>query len=204
MDCFGRFSSSVRRAIRKAEASGLSVEISQSQEAVGTFHRLHTRTRRRHGLPPQALSFFRNIHEEIIRPGAGFIVTATHGGRPIAAAVFFQFGAGATYKFGASDERQQGLRGNNLVMWKAIAWLAENGFETLHFGRTLPANDGLRRFKLSWGTTEEKVDYHRLSTRPAGRSRSGDKSSGFHTALFRRLPLAVNRLAGAILYPHLD
>ena len=31
-----------------------------------------------------------------------------------------------------------------------------------------------------------------------------DHASGFHNTLFARLPLALNRLMGAMLYPHLD
>ncbi len=67
---FRGFASSVRRAIRKAEQSGLSVRLSDSEAAMRDFYRLHTRTRRRHGLPPQPFSFFANIHSEVItRPG---------------------------------------------------------------------------------------------------------------------------------------
>jgi hypothetical protein len=29
-------------------------------------------------------------------------------------------------------------------------------------------------------------------------------ASGFHRVVFARLPLALNRLAGAVIYPHLD
>src|SRR5205823_295553 len=117
-------------------------------------------TRKRHGLPPQPVSFFLNIYEEVIKAGLGFLVMAKSGSRPVAAAVFFHHGKSAVYKFGASDESFQELRGNNLVMWEAIQSLARRGFKTLHFGRTSPANAGLRRFKLAWGTTEETISYY--------------------------------------------
>ena len=42
----------------------------------------------------------------------------------------------AVFKFGASDDRRQSLRGNSLVMWSAIEHLAQKGFEKLHLGRT--------------------------------------------------------------------
>jgi hypothetical protein len=124
--------------------------------------------------------------------------------RPVAAAVFLQFGKKAVYKFGASDFRVQALRGNNLVMWEAIRVLAENGVESLHFGRTSLDNEGLRRFKLSWGTQEEKLEYLKLDTATGIWVSGRDATSGFHTAVFSRLPLALNRLAGAVIYPHLD
>ncbi len=89
------------------------------------------------------------------------------GARPIAAAIFFRFGRNALYKYGASDKRFQALRANNLVMWQGIQFLARNGAEKLHFGRTEQENEGLRRFKLSWNTQEETIDYFRID--PSGR-----------------------------------
>jgi Acetyltransferase (GNAT) domain len=200
----GRFASPVRRAIRKAVRSGVSAAVVRNREAVGEFYRLHVQTRRRHGLPPQPASFFLNIYEHIVKAGLGFIVLAHHGSRPIAAAVFFRFGKNALYKYGASDKKFQELRANNLVMWQAIQFLARNGAEKLHFGRTECQNDGLRRFKLSWGTEEEIIDYFRVD--PLGRKClvAAPSHSGFHKEVFARLPLAVNRLAGSMIYPHLD
>jgi Acetyltransferase (GNAT) domain len=199
-----RFASSVRRAIRKAERSGVSAAVVRNREAVGEFYRLHVQTRRRHGLPPQPASFFLNIYEHIIKAGLGFIVLARQGSRPIAAAIFFRFGKNALYKYGASDKKFQELRANNLVMWQGIQFLAHYSAEKLHFGRTDYANEGLRRFKLSWGTKEETIDYFRVD--PSGRKClvAAPSDSSFHKKIFARLPLAVNRLVGAMIYPHLD
>lgn len=199
-----RFESPVRRAIRKAEKSGLDVEVTTKREAILEFYRLHTRTRRRHGVPPQSLSFFLNIYEEIMKTGQGFVVLARSGARCVAAAVFFQFGQSAIYKFGASDEAFQELRGNNLVMWEAIKLLIRDGFKMLHFGRTSPENDGLRRFKSGWGAQEEAIQYSRFDIEGKTWKNSGVNASGFHNHVFRRLPLALNRLAGCLIYPHLD
>jgi lipid II:glycine glycyltransferase (peptidoglycan interpeptide bridge formation enzyme) len=199
-----RFASPVRRAIRKAERSGVSALIVRNRQAIGDFYQLHVQTRRHHGLPPQPASFFLSIYEHIIKPGLGFIVLARYGSRSIAAAIFFRFGKNALYKYGASDKRFQELRANNLVMWQGIQFLARTGAETLHFGRTECENHGLRRFKFSWGTEEETIDYFRVD--PSGRQclASARHNSGFHTKIFGILPLVVNRLAGSMIYPHLD
>jgi Acetyltransferase (GNAT) domain len=199
-----RFASPVRRAIRKAERSDVSAVIVRNRWAIGDFYRLHVQTRRRHGLPPQSMSFFLNIYEHVIKPGLGFTVLAQHGSRSIAAAIFFRFGKNALYKFGASDKRFQEFRANNLVMWQGIQFLARNGAEKLHFGRTECENDGLRRFKLSWGAEEETIGYFRVD--PSGRKclAAAPSTSGFHKKIFCRLPLALNRLAGSMIYPHRD
>jgi lipid II:glycine glycyltransferase (peptidoglycan interpeptide bridge formation enzyme) len=203
-ELFARFQSPVRRAIRKAEKSGLAVEATKTRKAMVDFYGLHVRTRRRHGLPPQPLTFFLNIHEAIIKTGLGFIVLAQRETKPIAAAVFLHSGATALYKYGASDERIQEFRGNNLVMWEGIRRLAGQGLKTLHFGRTSIENDSLRRFKLSWGTKEEIIEYFRFAFRPNMWVNSCRNASQFDNRLFRRLPLVVNRVAGGLIYPHLD
>ena len=201
---FARFKDPVRRAIRKAEKRGLNVEATNTREAMVDFYRLHVRTRRRHGLPPQPLSFFLNIHEEVVKADLGFVIVGKLGTRPVAAAIFFYSGEAALFKFGASDERTQEIRGNNLVMWEAMKRLVGKGLRTLHFGRTTVSDDGLRRFKLSWGTDEEVIEYFRFALGRDLCVNGYRNASGFGNRLFRKLPLAINRLAGALIYPHLD
>ena len=199
-----RFDSPVRRAIRKAERSNVSALVVRNRQAIDDFYRLHVQTRRRHGLPPQPASFFLNIYEHIIKPGLGFTVFAQLDSRPIAAAIFFRFGKNALYKYGASDKRFQEFRANNLVMWHGIQFLVRTGAEKLHFGRTDCENDGLRRFKLSWGTQEEVINYYRVDSSGRQCVTPVRRDSGFHKKVFGRLPLVFNRLAGSIIYPHLD
>lgn len=201
---FKAFDGATRRGIRKAEEAQLQVEFGHAPAAMRTFYALHCRTRRRHGLPPQPLRFFANIGRRILEQGHGFVVTARLGQSPVAVALFFHHGRQVLFKFGASDYTFQHLRPNNLVMWRAIQWYANHGFARLHLGRTSLANEGLRRFKRGFGAREEEIRYYRYDF---GRERfvtDRDRTEGVHNRLFRYLPLALLRLAGALLYPHLS
>jgi hypothetical protein len=200
---FAGFESSVQRAIRKGERANVAVEVSDTLEAVGEFYELQCRTRRRHGLPPQPLLFFRNLHRHVLSRGHGFISLARQRGRAIAASVFLHSGTRAIYKYGASDERFQQLRGNNLVMWEAIKRFANQGFEELTFGRTSPEEDGLRRFKLGWGAEEYPITYRRYDFSKQQFVSTKDRAHGWHNHLFRAMPLPILRFAGARLYRHL-
>jgi Acetyltransferase (GNAT) domain len=201
---FAGFAGSVRRAVRKAQLCDLNVQISQSEEAILDYYRIHAQTRRRHGLPPQPISFFLNIYELIVRSGSGFVALALHRERPVAGALFLHKGTKAVYKFGASDDKFQHLRPTNLVFWESINLLARQGFESLNLGRTGLGNQGLRRFKLSWGSSEETIKYFRFDSRTNDWTTARDNTSGFHNSAFARLPLAMNRLMGTLIYPHLD
>lgn len=162
------------------------------------------RTRKRHGVPPQPKAFFANIHDTLIRAGLGFVVLARLGMRVVAGAIFLRFERKAVYKFAASDPRFGRSRANNLVMWEAIQYLTRTGCDLLHFGRTSLDNEGLRRFKLSWGAVEEMIRYYRFDAKKGKWTTAPSRETGFHNHLFRNLPLSVNRMAGAMLYPHLD
>jgi CelD/BcsL family acetyltransferase involved in cellulose biosynthesis len=194
---------SARTAVRKARREGISVKICNSRQSVAEFYRLHVETRRRHGVPPQPYRFFANIYRQIIGARRGFVVLANAGAQCIAAVMFFEFNSMAIYKFSATDARAQHLCPTNLAIWEAICVLAANGCKLLHFGRTDLANEGLRRFKLAWGTTEHRLKYLHLGKV----LRSGSPRNQGHAlarAFLRRMPLSINRIAGAIVYPHLD
>lgn len=200
---FSGFEDSVRRAVRKAERNNLSLEFSQSSEAMQAFYQLLCRTRRRHGVPPQPLPFFTNIQRHVLAGNHGWIVLARHGPLPVAGAVFFHFGRQAIYKFGASDETHQQLRANNLVMWRAIQHYAREGFASLDFGRTSLPNAGLRKFKLGWGTAEQEIGYIRYDPRRSAYLTAPDEAQGWHNRVFQKLPIPLSRLAGRLLYRHI-
>ncbi len=199
---FAAMDGSMRRAIRKAEKENVTVELSQSESALRDFYDLQCLTRQRHGLPPQSLEFFLNIQKFILSHNLGFIAVAAHGGRKIAASVFFFLGEKAIYKYGASDFTQQDLRGSNLVMWAAMRRLAQLGMTSLHLGKTDLAHDGLRRFKLNLGATEETLSYFRYDFRRCQLVADNDSVAGWHNRVFRALPLPAARLAGRLLYKH--
>ncbi len=200
---FEKIDPSVRRSIRKAEQSGLTIEFSKDAKAVDDFYGLLCKTRRRLGVPPQPFSFFREIHRHVLDCDRGWIVLARVGKVAIAGAVFFRFKSSAIFKFGASDDRFQHLSANNLVMWHAIKQSASDGLQSLDFGRTSLPNHGLRRFKLGWGSVERTIDYIRYDIRENRFVTSRDASSGWHSSVFKILPSSLSRLIGMTFYKHI-
>jgi CelD/BcsL family acetyltransferase involved in cellulose biosynthesis len=203
-ELFAGLDGAARRGVRKAEHEGLRFEMARNMDGMRTFYRLHCRTRHKHGLPPQPVKFFQSIWARIMERESGFIGLVYQGTEPLAALVFFYLGRRAIYKYGASNEKFLNLRANNLAMWEGIRWLAGNGFAELHFGRTSPGNEGLRRFKTAWGAVERRLDYWCYDLSRNAFVAETDRAEGWHNRVFRALPPVVCRWLGAAIYPHLS
>jgi len=156
---------STKRNIKKAEKGDVIIEITNSLNAINEFCRLNSLTRREHGLPPQPYYFFKAVYDNIISKHVGFVSLAKYKGTAIAGNVYFQHGKNVIFKYGASDKIYHHLRPNNLVMWEAIKWCCEKGYKNLCFGKTEPDHDGLRQFKMGWGTKEHIIKYYKYDLR---------------------------------------
>jgi len=198
-----RFRGSNRRSIKKAVKSGVEIQQSNSLQSMRDFYRLHCLTRKRHEVPAQPFQFFKKIHEHIISKKSGFIVKAFYHDKIVGAAVFFHFGKKALFKFGASDLRYQHLRMNNLIMWEAIKWYANNGYKSFCFGRTEMENIGLRQFKQGWGTQEYRIKYFKYDLNADSLIKDNTDNMDFMLHfVFSKMPIPISRILGALLYRH--
>jgi lipid II:glycine glycyltransferase (peptidoglycan interpeptide bridge formation enzyme) len=197
---FESLQDSTKRNIRKAIREQVVIHFSNSLESVKSFYRLHIRNRQLHGLPPQPSCFFRNIQRHVLAARRGQVVEALYKGRIIAASIFLHFGRWAIYKYGASDPAFLQYRPNNLIMWEAIRFYAQNGFRQLSFGRTDPEDTGLARYKDGWGTQRECIQYFRFALRKKASSsgKAGDRTSG----LVKKVPAFLLPAIGKLLYKH--
>ena len=199
---FANCESSVRRAVRKAERSGIVVDFESSRSAVQDYYRLHCLTRKKHGVPPQPFKFFEQIYLNIIEPGLGFVALGKLAGRVLAGAIFFNYDRKALYKFGASDPSADHFRPSNQVMWSAIRFLVEQGSESLCFGRTSLHQEGLRKYKLGWGAKEKSIRYLQIKINSKGYNAASVEQGRESNPFFSRLPLPVLKQIGVWAYPH--
>jgi CelD/BcsL family acetyltransferase involved in cellulose biosynthesis len=195
-----RFSRSrVQRNIARAEREGVRIERGIDREDLTErFYRLHVATRRRQGVPVQPQRFFGELWRLLVEPGLGFVLLAYVGERAVAGALYLAWRGTVVYKFGASDAGYLNLRPNHLVMWHAIRWGCEHGFQRFDFGKSDEDNAGLRAFKSGWGTIEEPLVYSVLADGPPSPQRSSVPNALRFS--ISHGPLWVCRLAGAALY----
>lgn len=200
---FSAFHQSHKRNISKAGKVGIEVAKCESLHGIKEFYRLNVLTRKKHGLPPQPFSFFKNVHRLVLEKGLGALFLARYQGEAVAGVISFHFGKKATYKFGASNRKYQNTGANNLAMWKALEWYCKNGeYNSFHFGRTEIGNNGLRQFKNRWGAFERKTHYSRFSFTKREASTKFFQVDGWHRNFFKMMPTPLLELCGTILYRH--
>lgn len=202
-EIFRRFDEhSVQRRIRHSERAGLTERQGCSADLLADFYKLMILTRRRHGLPPQPRSWFRNLLACL--GDAAEIRVAYSGPRvPIAAILTLRFRDALVYKYGCSDRRFDYLGAMPLLLWRAIQDAKSTGARRFDLGRTDPENQGLVSFKERWTKQSAPLVYWRF---PAAEPALGfvpgrvPKLTGF---LLSHMPCRMLTAAGRLAYRHI-
>jgi lipid II:glycine glycyltransferase (peptidoglycan interpeptide bridge formation enzyme) len=191
--------SSTQRAIQRAEREGVSYEAGTSERFLSAFYGLLRQARRRHGLPPQPLAWFRNL---IACLGDGLTIhLARKAGQPIASILTLSFKKTMVYKYGGSDARYHRLGTMPFLFWKAIQQAKGHGIEALDLGRSNIDQAGLVAFKEHLGGTRSTLTYF---TCPESRTATAQNGHMLRAARWAvaHLPDGALDLTGRLLYRH--
>lgn len=158
-----RFRGTARTAVRKAERSGLDVEVDRSGRAVGVFYDLYEKSISRWAAmqhEPVALTRWRTMRATTPRMLASVceqfgkdseIWTARVKGEPVAAIVVLRAGGRAKYWRGAMDkELATPVRANEYLHSRAIEEACRDGYRWYEMGQSRPGSP-LAAFKEKLG-----------------------------------------------------
>jgi lipid II:glycine glycyltransferase (peptidoglycan interpeptide bridge formation enzyme) len=189
----------IQRKIRRAMREKLDYTEGRSETLIGQFYRLLTLTQRRHGIPPQPISWFRNLADCLGETMKIRIVSRKD--RPIAGIVTLSTKNSMIYKYGGSDSRYHKLGGMALLLWKAIQEAKVCGFAELDMGRTDCKNSGLVTFKERWGATRSPLVYWRYPANIIASPRRWEFKAA--QRIFALMPASTLPAAGRLLYRHI-
>lgn len=191
--------SSVQQVLRRARNKNLKVMVGSSPDLLSDFYELMTVTRKRHGIPPQPLSWFEAL---IAAFGTSLkIRIASKEGRPIAGILTLCFKNTMVYKYGGGDPDFKNLGGTTLLLWDAIQEAKAGGLEVFDMGRSSPEHETLITFKEHWGAVATPLQYWRVP-----RQRSEDsitRVAGWMKQLATACPAVLLQVAGKLLYRHI-
>jgi Acetyltransferase (GNAT) domain len=192
--------SCVQKKIQRAEREGLQYEAGRSESNLRNFYRLLVLTRRRHGLPPQPMAWFRNLNDCF---GESLSIhIACKDNRPIAAILTLLYKRKLVYKYGCSDAAFHSLGAMPMLFWKAIQEGKRREAEEFDLGRSSIDNLGLSAFKQHLGAACTPLTYFRLR-RPGLATSTVDSHSQIANTVFTRIPSRLAQIAGSLLYRHM-
>jgi CelD/BcsL family acetyltransferase involved in cellulose biosynthesis len=193
----------VQRKIRRADRERVTLDQGRSDLLLQQFFQLLIMTRRRHRLPPQPFSWFRNLVECL---GDRLTIRiARVDDRPIASILTLSHKRTLVYKYGCSDERFHNLGGMPRLFWQAIQEAKVEQMQEFDLGRSDESNPGLVRFKDHLGAKQTLIRYWQSPPETAG-AKAGRLNAALQSTLLQqvmmRLPDRLFRLAGEVFYRH--
>jgi len=187
----------IQRKIRRAEREGVSYREGSSDDMLQDFYRLLILTRRRHGVPPQPMAWFRNLRDSF---GPAFKVRiAIKNGEALGGLLTLRFKDRMVYKYGCSNAGYHRLGTMPFLFWHAVQDAKESGCVELDLGRSDLADQGLIEFKTHLGASSSKVTNYRYPG--SGRAHTS-KKTWFSSKLYAHLPTPILKAAGTLFYRH--
>jgi CelD/BcsL family acetyltransferase involved in cellulose biosynthesis len=196
--------SSTQRKIVRAERERLIYQAGRSEALLEAFWHLLLLTRRRHCIPPQPKTWFRNLIECF--GDALQIRVAFKGKQPVASILTLRHKDALVFKYGCSDVRFNNLGGTQLLFWRSIQEAKAAGLQVFDLGRSECHNSGLIAFKDRWGSARSTLTYSRFSLSPLSGG-FGHGGTGWADRIARGvvpfLPDRLLSMLGSALYKHI-
>jgi FemAB-related protein (PEP-CTERM system-associated) len=191
---------SVRNQVRKAEKSGLVVEMGGAA-LLPAFYGIFAARMRDLGSPVHARPFFDAIFRTFGERAR--LVLVRKGALPVGGLVALRFRQTLAVPWAACHQDYFSFCPNMLLYWHTIRSAIGAGLERFEFGRSTRGS-GTYRFKRQWGAEEQPLYWHTISfgsthQRPA----APPASRSFLTGSWRRLPLAVTCQLGPVIRRYL-
>jgi CelD/BcsL family acetyltransferase involved in cellulose biosynthesis len=190
----------ILRSIRKAERTAeLRYEEGLSDALLAGFYRLLVLTRRRQHIPPQPISWFRNLRD-CLRDSMCIRVLSKDD-RPVAATISLSFKNVVTYKYSCSDPGCKRFSGSVLLLWRIIRDAVAHGATAVDLGRSDLDNPGLILFKDRWGAQQSTLTYYRYPHLAGARLR-GLSAGRVAQRVISTIPDSIFTAMGGVFYRH--
>lgn len=144
-----------KRGIKRAQRSGVEVEVGETAEDMDMFHGLLEDTANRRGFRLQDRSLFTAVSKDLIPKKLARVFLARMTDKTVAGRLILLFNGVATDWYAAATDEANRLYANDLLVWKAIEWAVENEGTCYDLGGAGASIDeyGVGQFKQRFGGT---------------------------------------------------
>lgn len=181
-----------RKAIRKAEKSGVSVR-ELGKDDIDQIYQIYLKSMKQFGSPPFAKEFFVQFFSRSL----GKCFGAMHEGKLCAVLLGFTYQQQIHITIAVADKKSLEFRPHELLHWEFIKWGIRNKYTVFDFGR-VREESGQFRFKQEFGG-ELKELAHYYDLYQLKRIPKTDPSNGkyrFAIELWKKMPLIMQRKIG--------
>jgi lipid II:glycine glycyltransferase (peptidoglycan interpeptide bridge formation enzyme) len=150
----------LRRAIRKAEKSNVSIETSNNPEDIREFHKIQLETAKRHDFVSFSESFLTKQFATFASKNQALLYTAKLDGQILAQNFMIFYGNEASYHYGVSTELGTQLSSAPLLHFAAIQEARERGVKRYNLWGIVDEDNikhrfyGVSQFKRGFGVTD--------------------------------------------------
>lgn len=197
--------SAIKRAVNKAANNGVTIQITNSENELISWHKLYLDTMRFHSTPARSIEFFQALWKKFHPSGNLKLYLAIHKDKIIAGSLLLYFNGYAIYAFNGSDRNTFELRPNDLIHWQAISDAQQVGCHTYDFGEVSKNEVGLAAYKKKWGTKIIQIYHYYFPEQISlyGNEIDIESTQGWKQKIIERLPLNVSALLGKWTYKYL-
>lgn len=190
----------IQRRIRHAQKEGMQYKEGYSEELLRMFFDLMLKTRRKHRLPPQPITWFRYLADCLGNRLRLRVLLKEDF--PVAGILTLSWKDTVTYKYSCSNPELGRLGASVLLLWKAIQEEKRLGLNWFDLGRSDLGNPGLVTFKNRWGAAQSSLSYweYPAPTNPQRNQRRLHRLAGH---VFEHMPDPLLVAAGRLLYRHM-
>ncbi|MRR55339.1 MAG: GNAT family N-acetyltransferase [Deltaproteobacteria bacterium] len=193
---------SVCQRIKRGAKYNLKLRTADNEKDLKLFYDLHTKTRKKHGLPPHPYLFFQNMWKILMPHKFLLIPLLEYQGKIIAGAIVLKFKNTFHFEYSAFDLDYADISPNHSMIWETIKIAIDEGAKIFDFGRTASANKSLMDFKKRWATEEHNLQYYYYPEAKRINTEEG-VIKYLLTKVNSLLPPYLLRLEGEVIYPHL-
>jgi lipid II:glycine glycyltransferase (peptidoglycan interpeptide bridge formation enzyme) len=160
------YKKNIRRDVRKAQKSGITVRSRNSREDIDIFYRLYLASMERNrAMAKYPLPWFEAIYEIVAKKGLGAILFAELNEVAIAGVVLIDSHSSTHYFHNGSQYEYLKFCPNELLVHFSLERAIEKGNSFFDFMGSDPKDLSLLRFKEKWGSQSRDVhtyvkDYH--------------------------------------------
>ena len=183
----------IRRDVRKAEKSGVTIEEAADDTGLVTFYSLYLESMSRNqALAKYSLKLVRAIHSLLVPNGTSALFLAYREGRAIAGILVVDSESISHYLLAGSRTEDLKYGANDLLISEAIRRAADKGLDYFDFLPSGPDDPALVRFKTKWGAVPFNVHTLDLVVRPLSTALFNQASRLANTRPARLLVKAVS------------